>query len=61
MVHSQEKQLHFVKQIYFKKYVEHEFDKTLQIWSCIWKVPISLLKSSNFSGNILCVKKLAAI
>lgn len=61
VVHSQEKQLHFVKQILFENYVEYEFDKSLQISGSIWKVYITLLKSRNFSGNILCIKKLAAI
>lgn len=61
LVHSQEKRLHFVKQIFFEKYVEHEFDKSLQIRSSIWKVSVSLLKSSSFSGNILCIKKLSAV
>lgn len=36
-------------------------DRSLKIESSLWKVCISLLKSSNFSGNILCIKKLAAV
>jgi len=60
VVYSQEKHLHFVKQILFENYVEYVFDESLRIWSSVWKVHISLLKSRNFSGNTLCSRRLAA-